>query len=517
MIDSLESYQAGMESLLKQQLAYYGAIDDEVVAAQKGNSRKDAEIVATVERLLPNTTGFGQAGWFQELKQFLADNATRRSPKNGAVAPRALGQPGQRDVAVAQTIPTFRDAISNWDALSNEYFGASESDAIPPSTVQIAVAYPCLILDKINRVRGGAHTSELGSPLAALNDTCRGADSTPFVTNTAGVATIKDFTRIVTERHDAGTAVKSLPCFGLLEEVNGQYCSTVYTDHDEMGLTVDDIAKILDPRNWPQCCTFFRAVRLQNQPYTGMGWSRILETIGPEPNEFLINTALLFYYGEFDDGRGGIYLNYDIDPSKEGDSGLVKADSGYICVTPLAEGQGVRIRTSKQERVNGLSPTATSALACFFGWGEIGRHMLAGTARAVKKHTFTLDNPQPFVPSSRAFADFLQEQNLTKIDDLPGPATATVLSTLPPNFGDTVQDTRRLASDLVDRVADTWSRAATRWLDGLTAAAVDDISTDVGQQLREFARDVYKTAEGNVKPQLTRPPAVDGKPAAEEE
>lgn len=143
--------------------------------------------------------------------------------------------------------------------------------------------------------------------------------------------------------------------------------------------------------------------------------------------------------------------------------------------------------------------------------------MLAGTARAVKKHTFTLDNPQPFVPSSRAFADFLQEQNLTKIDDLPGPATATVLSTLPPNFGDTVQDTRRLASDLVDRVADTWSRAATRWLDGLTAAAVDDISTDVGQQLREFARDVYKTAEGNVKPQLTRPPAVDGKPAAEEE
>jgi hypothetical protein len=187
-----------MESLLKQQLAYYGAIDDEVVAAQKGESRKDAEIIDTVERLLPNTTGFGQAGWFQELKQFLADNATRRSPKNGAAAaPRALGQPGQRDVAVAATIPTFNDAISNWNALSNEYFGASESDAIPPSTVQIAVAYPCLILDKINRVKGGANASELGTPLAALNDTCRGAGSTPFVTNTSGVATVKDFTRIV--------------------------------------------------------------------------------------------------------------------------------------------------------------------------------------------------------------------------------------------------------------------------------------------------------------------------------
>src|SRR5690349_19327680 len=103
-----------METLLKQQLAYYGAIDDEVVAAQKGDSRKDAEIIATVERLLPNTTGFGQAGWFQELKQFLADNATRRSPKNGAAAaPRAFGQPGQRDVAVASTIPTFDDAIAN--------------------------------------------------------------------------------------------------------------------------------------------------------------------------------------------------------------------------------------------------------------------------------------------------------------------------------------------------------------------------------------------------------------------
>ena len=50
---------------LHSQLALYGSIDDEVV------SRDDPRTTEIVERFLPGTTGYGQRGWYRELRTFI--------------------------------------------------------------------------------------------------------------------------------------------------------------------------------------------------------------------------------------------------------------------------------------------------------------------------------------------------------------------------------------------------------------------------------------------------------------
>ena len=128
----------------------------------------------------------------------------------------------------------------------------------------------------------------------------------------------------------------------------------------------------------------------EQQPnrFTADGWYRIVESISAEPDEYVLNTALIFSLEERD---GGLIINYRLDPNRQGEGpseGIVEIDNGYIWVTPTGkgpDGKGVRIRTSKEERVNGLSPTATAALGCLLGWSDAGKEMLAGTARRAMK------------------------------------------------------------------------------------------------------------------------------------
>jgi hypothetical protein len=297
-------------------------------------------------------------------------------------------------------------------------------------------------------------------------------------------------------------ADQSLPCFGTLEADGDQYCSTLYTNATDDDLSVNDIKRIVDPRNWSLCCKFFCTVVAQNKPYAKHGWSRILETIGPECSEWCLHTALIFYYGR--DDNGGIFVNYDLDTNRQGDSGMVEVDNGYIWVTPLngtdPSKKGVRIRTSKQERVQGLSPTATSALGCLLGWGDAANELLSGTAQMVldgkipgaKLASFVLTPPNNYT-----------SQMDSGVAQPPAPGTH---ATLPPNFANTVDDVRKLLNDLIDRTRDVTADAATRWLDGMSREDVKKITSEIGTNLRQYALEVYQTAESNVKPEVTKGP-----------
>ena len=107
-------------------------------------------------------------------------------------------------------------------------------------------------------------------------------------------------------------AGESKPCFGTLQEINGQYCSTVVTDTTDPDLSVNDIERIVDPINWSICSKFFCTMK-QNVPNRNLGrWSRVRETVGAECSEYGLTTDLIFYKVRQKDG--GIYLNYDIDP-----------------------------------------------------------------------------------------------------------------------------------------------------------------------------------------------------------
>ena len=185
------------------------------------------------------------------------------------------------------------------------------------------------------------------------------------------------------------------PCFGSLRKVDGQYCAYISTDTTDKTLKVKDIARIIEPLNWAACCKFFCKMTAQTKPY-GQGWSRIVERISGECNEYYLDTALVFWKQQLPDGS--IFINYDIDPVRTGDCDLVEVDSGYIWISPL-QPKGVRIRTSKLERVNGLSPTATAALACLMGWGDTGHEMLAGTARKYIEDPTRPPGMKPFAAS----------------------------------------------------------------------------------------------------------------------
>jgi hypothetical protein len=496
-----------MDILRGYQLGLFGEIDKQVVAAKAEKSALGDEVVDTVERLLPNTTGFGQSGWYKELEAFITAKAT---------------DPGSEPVA----FPDLEQTLGYLQTLTGGIEGLRTAVPISPDDpintmlmssydylinyVTAGAAYPSFVLDKIRRVNPGPRTDRLDEPLNILeglqsprNGMAPEEGSPKFITSTdmqqirAHIESINvrsDWRKVLGPEIDQDFAKKSESCFGLLEEADGKYCGSIYTDYNEDDLSIAQVQEVLHPLNWPTCSAFFHGVDVQNPNYVDTGWSRLLEIISPEPDQYLMRTALIFYFGKFDD-KDGVYLNYDIDVTKQLDSFIVEVDSGYIILSERTDGKpGVRIRTSKQERVNGLSPTAASALACHMGWGDLARDMLAGTARLVRDGTipkalltdFELSPPGPAILATNS-----AKVVPTSPDSLP--------VELPGNFRDTVRDTTTLANDLIDRVTGGWGRAVQRWMDGMTREDVAATTKELGDNLNEFAQEVYTTAENDFK------------------
>jgi hypothetical protein len=512
-------------NLLQSQLAFYGAIDDAVVHAQQGGGENSDEVLRTVEAMLPGTTGFGQAGWYRELEDF-ANRAGVRTSDVPVTFPTFedslayLATPtaaGREQVAVAafQRVPGNANEPTP-NPLAEHVSGAYYPDGDP---VLARCAYAAMVLEQI-RLLGGlpptlathqdAPTRIMAYAINAWNGSTKKLSDAAVKSNkrvnrlltaAGGVYSRDNWHSLAAKEVTAKFADQSLPCFGTLVNVDGQYCSTIYTDAADDKLSVDDIKKIIDPTNWSLCCKFFCKVAAQAPPYTRRGWSRILETIGPDCSEWCLKTALVFYYGS-DSPNGSIFVNYDLDPNRQSDSGLVEVDNGYIWITPTNGTKdpslpGVQIRTSKQERVQGLSPTATSALGCLLGWGDAAYELLGGTAKKILDGTISA-NLQPFQDTPPAGYESQTDSGG------PQPPNLGARPTLPPNFADAVKDARDLLNNLINRTRDVTGDAANRWMDGMTRDDVKEITEDIGTNLEEFALDVYQTAENNVKPQVTK-------------
>jgi hypothetical protein len=520
-------------NLLQSQLAFFGAIDEAVLFAKQGGGDNPDAVLRTVGTLLPGTTGFGQAGWYRELEQFANRPGVRiaRSPTRFPNVADALQYlqastaeermqlatasletqpssesdtepPGGTSPETPSTPAQLPERVGTYDAFHDPVLARSVYAAIvlakiadlggtPPSLREMTELPAQIMAAAVNFWRGTPEQFDAANPLAD-----------PTVQNlldqAGGVESRQQWHVLAATQVDPKFADQSLPCFGTLEDDGGQYCSTLYTNATDDDLSVNDIERIIDPRNWCLCCKFFCKVVAQQPPYAQHGWSRILETIGPECDEWCLKTALLFYYGR--DAGGGIFVNYDLDTNRKDDTGLVEVDNGYIWVTPLngtdPAQKGVRIRTSKQERVQGLSPTATSALGCLLGWGDAAHELLAGTARNVLSGKIPAANLDPFQTTPPNGYESQMDSGV------PQPAGSGARATLPPNFGNAVSDVRNLLDDLLDRTRDVTADAAKRWMDGMTRDDVQEITDSVGIQLREFALEVYQTAENNVKPEV---------------
>jgi hypothetical protein len=507
-----------LPNLLQSQLAFFGAIDDAVLYAQRGDGPNPDAVLQTVEALLPGTTGFGQAGWYGELEAFanrpelsVGDlRAVVRFPTVAEALRHLQASTAQPQTDVVAAVRGGQDSAPDSPELDDAY-DPTQDPALARST------YAAMILAKIARINGlppelgitrtmpariiasavnywQGSTTRLTAPEATSDPTVQS-----LLSQLDKIDSRQSWQSFAAKQVDPLFAQQSLPCFGKLDNVDGQFISTIYTDATDTTLTVKNIEKVIDPRNWTLCCKFFCAVDAQDPLYTKRGWSRILEKISPEPEKWSLKTALIFYYGR--DEAGGVFLNYDLDPHRQNDSGIVEVDKGYIWITPLTGDsgkKGVRIRTSKQERVQGLSPTATSALGCLLGWGDAAFKLLTATADVVIKkkvppgvvvHPFKTTPPKGY----ESQVDHTSQQP-------PKPDTP---AKLPPNFGTAVGNARDLLNDLINRTRDVGADAAGRWLDGVTREDVDKITDGVGTNLREFAVELYETAEDSVKPKET--------------
>ncbi|MCV7168969.1 hypothetical protein H7I41_03410 [Mycobacterium manitobense] len=483
-----------MADIRSEVTALFGAIDELVVEADADpGTGANADIVDLAERLLPNTTGLGRQGWFQELQEFFGSDAVRN--------PRSR---------YLYSFPSAEDARANLNREPNpdrvwNSFQAKE-DRHPALA---RAAFALVAWERLNLLRHGRIDETVMTVLPGLLDPWPVEPTVPRPGRRDAVGNAEYLLERIERIQDreswivlAGEAVSeqfakdSSRCFGTLEDAGGQYCSTLYTECCDDDVTVDQVKAIIHPANWHLCYPkFFHSMTKQQPYFTSDGWWRILEEISAEPEFYTLKTALIFSLE--DDRDKGFYINYQLDPNRQGEDkciGIVEIDNGYLWVTPKnADGTGVRVRTSKEERVNGLSPTATAALGCQLGWGDSAYEMIIAAARNATNGDFN--------PNKKPVEGWpMGAQSKQPVDTGPNVIFPPVPATLPINAADAIKDGACLLKSLIRRVSSNTGDAASRWLDGTVKTDVEEVTTQMGKDLKAWSLEVYEKAERNVKP-----------------
>lgn len=505
---------------LHAQMALFGAIDDIV------RHTDDVEIVATVERFMPGLTGYGKRGWFGELKEFLAkpELAPQGSTPDSEPRPRAPqdmfptlsaaieeigeGQPApqpppQTDPPSpppppppAPEPPPVDDTQTPAD-VARTLLAATVLSKVHDKLLEDRSSIPAIdfpeTLDPLStllpqNIRSLPSGSEEipgmepipGDPMLAVRNYLVNSDGQDqFHTRLAFLAGSGVIEKAVAD-------AKPL-CTGGLRKVDGQYCSVLTTDHQEPDLKVADIKRIMEPHNWPELCpSFFRKMESQNPGMT-RGWTRVLEVVSADPDLWELRTALRYWKGETTPG-GGFYINYDLDTVRTGDGMMVQIDAGYLLITPLDPANpdaGVRIRTSKQVRIRGVSATAAAVLACFMGWGDVSTRML--TERAKPPFTGLAD-----------FGDLSRDPGPQKSDDtafVVDAEAAAQRAALPPNWrGALISGFQTEFTKFMDVATDGASDFYRRWSDGMTATDIKEFGADFGGKWTAYAAGLLNAA-----------------------
>jgi hypothetical protein len=550
---------------LHSQLALFGSIDDEVV------KRDDPQTTAIVEQFLPGTTGYGQRGWYRELRTFV-DGLSPTGSVSFPSRAEALGdltRSKQRPRSAFDRLNLSGDLVITVDGpdepdplhpargtftrtVTNEEFeqlrridepGAQEADPSPnelPTAVLARAIYAGAVLTRIGEPAAVAPLStptvklkwaehdfvevqRPGDPLADDPLTALMGMATPLM---AGIdvlpARSPTLRRAIAESRmlDAGRAgwvpfmqqqpfwlMRSdvakypPPCMGTVRKIGGQFCTVVSTELFDEDHELDALIDIVDPLNWKQDLPSFFCEMDARAPNTSAGWSRVLECVSTECHEYRLKTALKYWKATRDEH--GIYINYDLDENRDGDSGLVEVDSGYIWITKARSG-GVRIKTSKALKICGLSPTATAALACFTGWAQVGIDMFVNAA----------DGPPgtiTFKPSSAPNALVIQPSASPPVTKPPAR-----LPELPTGFRqDLAEDAAEQANRYLDAMTWLGKNFIRRWQNGLTRTDIQRFGEAFGRELTELAVGSFDSIAGNFRPKPTPRPKDDPKPAGE--
>jgi hypothetical protein len=461
-------------------MALFGAIDEVV------SKTNDLDTVRLVESFLPGTTAPGRRGWYAELQRFLGspeldpldddDNVVAR--KGGDLFPGVSG--AMADLTEEQPVRPVRPAV------------------------MARSLYAATVLAKVAEHQGDdqmpdpVHTLLPRAVAEGTEDP--GALRDAFV-NVGSRKEYRDLVATLAEKNALHTEIATSPisCTGSLRKLDGGFCSVLTTDWIRPNLTVEDMKKVIDPHNWPKLAPgFFVAIKDQNPPTDGKGWTRVMEVVSADPEQWQMRTALRYWKGTTPDG--GIYVNYDLDADRTGDSGVVEVDAGYLLITPIKPGDnasGVRVRTCKQVRIRGISPTATAALSCFFGWGDAASHMLGDDAANPPPDLVPFGKPSspddasPAPPPQAA----VDEESEEAVDE------AAEKVEMPPGWrGLLIENVRKEANEFVGVAAEAGGDLYRRWSDGMDVKDVREFGEQFGRQMTDFTVRMFNAAAAAIRP-----------------
>lgn len=423
----------------------YGTIDQAAVAA------KSPVVIAKFAELLPGSTDLGNRGWYSQVSQI------------------AYSEPNSTQFG------TLEDALKD---LSTVNVANLETGALPDADT----------LTKADLAKLYGSVKALAE-LKALS--ANGDESADKILDFKSKTLDKVKARI--EKVVPKKDLESLKCecTSAIREVNGEYCTVLLTDSTDREITVESLKDVLDPLNWPKVNTFFQDIKARKPDPTG--WGRMLEVVGTgTQGAFTLRTPLKYWKGELPDG--GVFLNYDMDDAafSDGESDhLVIVDNGYIVATPLVphhpEKPGVRLQTSKELLIRGMSPTAAATLACNLGWADAGKSMFFDVARLKKRP----EKMSPWVVSKQTGEPKKRELGAIPQANWSLPAS---------NRNQIVEGAKEDAEDLVDHAATAAGEFVKFWQDGLTPEDINKVSTTFGTELTTIIQSVFTNAVSTVKP-----------------
>lgn len=414
-------------SKLHSAMVVYGAVDDAAARA------RDRAVIATLPKDFTQSRTFGDRAWSRQLAQ----------------------------VARAAGSAEFRRLDDALDDLSTLALADAAPDDDHLTSYDLRrLYYFTNILDQL-RAAGLAECdpAKLDAVRAAV-----AATGCPDHTDPPGVTT---------------TSVR---------QVNGEYATVLLTTSHSSSVSLEQLKPVLYPTNWPAVSSFFIAMAAHPElSHDEHGWLQLMEVIGTGADAgFQLRTPLKFWMGEH---QGSVFVNYDMvdHPAAFADSDrLVVVDNGYIVAVPddpeNTSAPGVRLHTSKELLIRGMSPTAAANLADRLGWADAGEAMFFRAAGRT--------DLQDWVPSSSA-------------DARPAPAVATAAPpwTLPPgNRKQIIRTAQATAVSLLDSTARATGELARRWQDGITPEDVVAIGAGLGDELSTAVESVFDTAVDAVRP-----------------
>jgi hypothetical protein len=451
--------------ILQSQLALYGAIDQAVV-----DQPTDAHIQSTVEDFLPNTSGFGQRGWYREVRRFLQSRSTR-----------------------PVTFPSAEEARNRLAT------GADDGGPLP-AAVAARSLHAGVVLDNISPEHAdgaGGHRNLADLLSAAPGQATIEIDSQPgrvpsqdaeiLAEGLQGVSTQAGFREFMDSpaADPLNSAVRTHLPHAYLRKVRGEYCSVISTTATWDDITFQQLLDVVDPVYWQTYYhEFFCAMAEQGKD--DQGWTRILETVSGECGEYSMTTPLKFWKSH---DTTSLMLNYDLreQDAADGDR-LVLVDNGYIAVKqrdPADPNSGVIVETSKELLIRGLSSAATTALAGSLGWADNASDMFRKGAKTPPAGATAFTNSVLVPPAAAPTSD-------------PFPIDPPVL---PADLrAEGMKDSVGEVNGTIDGIATLAKDFASRWQNGIDDKDIKDLGTEFGNLLTDRALSLFTTVASNFRP-----------------